>query len=184
VDPYIDDTITYRNGLTIHKQSIHDMSGEWDLIMLDHAFEHLSDPLETLCSMQRLLSPGGVGLIRIPIASSYAWNHYRTNWVQLDAPRHFFLHTAESMRLLAAKAGLNLEHTVYDSTEFQFWGSEQYMRGISLDADNSYNGDVSRSIFTQAQIDGFRARAQKLNDEQQGDQAAFYLRKGTAPRSQ
>jgi 2-polyprenyl-3-methyl-5-hydroxy-6-metoxy-1,4-benzoquinol methylase len=183
IDPYIDATIEYKNGLTIRKQSIHEVDGEWDLILLDHAFEHVPDPLETLRSMHRLLSVGGMGLIRIPIASSYAWRHYKTNWVQLDAPRHYFLHTTESMRLLANNAGLNLEHIVYDSTEFQFWGSEQYMRGIPLEADNSYRRDPSSSVFMQVQIEEFRVRAQELNDRQQGDQAAFYLRSDLPPHS-
>ncbi len=183
IDPYIDATITYKNGLTIRKQSIHEVDGEWDFIMLHHSFEHVPDPLETLQSLYRLLPATGVGLIRIPIASSYAWRHYTTNWVQLDAPRHFFLHTVESMRLLATEAGLSLEHVVYDSTDFQFWGSEQYVSGIPLEADESYKRDPSKSAFTHAQIEAFRTRAQELNDQQQGDQAAFYLRKSPRPRS-
>lgn len=183
IDPYIDATITYKNGLTIRKQSIHDVEGEWDLIMLHHSFEHMPDPLDTLRSMHRRLPAGGMGLIRIPIASSYAWKHYKTNWVQLDAPRHFFLHTVDSMRLLATEAGLSLERVVYDSFDFQFWGSEQYVRGIPLESDASYKRDPSKSIFTHEQIEAFGARAQELNDQQQGDQAVFYLRKTPPPQS-
>jgi SAM-dependent methyltransferase len=177
IDPYIDGKITYKNGLTILKQSIHEVDGEWDLIMLHHVFEHVPDPLETLQSIHRRLPAGGAALIAIPIASSYAWRHYCTNWVQLDAPRHHFLHTVDSMRMLADKTGLGIEHIAFDSTEFQFWGSEQYVRGIPLDADGSYKQNPSRSPFTPEQIAAFRARAQELNDQQQGDQAIFYLRR-------
>ena len=177
VDPYIDETITYKNGLTIHKQAIHDLRGEWDLIMFHHAFEHVPDPLETLVSTARLLVPGGICLIRIPIGGSYAWEHYRTDWVQLDAPRHYFLHTMDSMRMLASRSGLLLDQVIYDSTEFQFWGSEQYQRDIPLYAPQSYKQDPQKSIFTPEQIAEFHRQAEELNQQGRGDQAAFYLRK-------
>jgi hypothetical protein len=37
--------------------------------------------------------------------------------------------------------------------------------------------DPKKSIFTPADIAGFRKKAKELNDKQEGDQAAFYLRK-------
>jgi SAM-dependent methyltransferase len=177
VDPFVDETLLYANGLKILKQSIHATAGEWDLVMLHHAFEHVPDPLETLRSAARLLAPGGVCLIRIPVASSYAWRRYGTNWVQLDAPRHFFLHTPQSMRILADNAGLRLERALYDSYALQFWGSEQYLRDIPLQSERSYARDQAGSIFTPAEIAEFEARAEELNTTSEGDQAAFYLRK-------
>jgi hypothetical protein len=50
--------------------------------------------------------------------------------VQLDAPRHLFLHTRKSFGLLAARAGLQIEKWFCDSTSFQFWGSELYQRKL------------------------------------------------------
>jgi predicted SAM-dependent methyltransferase len=145
--------------------------------MFHHAFEHVPDPLETLVSTARLLVPGGICLIRIPIGGSYAWEHYRTNWVQLDAPRHYFLHTVDSMRLLASRSGLLLDQVIYDSTEFQFWGSEQYQRDIPLYSPQSYKQNPQHSIFTPEQIATFHHQAEELNQQGRGDQAAFYLRK-------
>lgn len=176
-DPYIDETILYSNGLKILKRSIHEVDGEWDLVMLHHAFEHVPDPLETLRSASRLLAPGGVCLIRIPVASSYAWQRYGTNWVQLDAPRHFFLHTPESMRVLAEQAGLAVERVAYDSYALQFWGSEQYIKDIPLQSERSYARDQAHSIFSASEIKAFEAQARELNAAGTGDQAAFYLRK-------
>ena len=176
-DPYIHETTAYKNGLTIYKQAIHEMRGEWDLIMFHHAYEHVPDPLETLVSTARLLTPGGVCLIRIPVSSSYAWEHYRTNWVQLDAPRHYFLHTVASMSLLASQAGLTLDQVIYDSTEFQFWGSEQYQRDIPLNAPQSYKHDPQHSIFTPEKIAEYHRHAEELNQRGRGDKAVFCLRK-------
>lgn len=177
IDPYISADVTYKNGLTILKKSIYELSGEWDLIMFHHSFEHVSDPLETLQFSSKRLAQNGVCLVRVPTVSSYAWEHYRTDWVQLDAPRHFFLHSVTSMELLASKVGLELEDVVYDSTEVQFWGSEQYMRGVPLESEESYKNNPLRSILSILDLRSFRKRAKQLNAQKRGDQAAFYLTK-------
>jgi len=177
VDPYIKDDIEYENGLKIFKKSIHELDDKWDIIMFHHSFEHIPDPTETLQSVSRLLTKRGVCLIRIPTVSSYAWKHYRENWVQLDAPRHFFLHSIKSITLLAEKVNLNLEKVVYDSTYFQFWGSEQYIQDIPLTDPRSYSVDPSNSIFSDTEIAAFKQKAKELNSKNQGDACAFFLRK-------
>ncbi len=177
VDPYIKEDIEYDNGLRILKKTIHHVDGEFDYIVFHHSFEHTADPLETLQSVSRLLSKEGVCHIRIPTVSSYAWEHYGVNWVQLDAPRHFFLHSVESIKILAEKANLSLETVVFDSTGFQFWGSEQYIKGIPLISDRSYEIDPSNSMFSDAQIKVFKQKAKQLNSENRGDEAVFYLSK-------
>jgi len=177
VDPYIKEDIEYDNGLKILKKSIHKLDGKWDLIMFHHSFEHIPDPLETLQSVARLLTKGGVCLIRVPTVSSYAWEHYKENWVQLDAPRHFFLHSIKDIALLAEKVNLDLEKIVYDSTDFQFWGSEQYIRDIPLTAPRSYSVDPTNSIFSVFKIAAFKQKAKELNLKNQGDSCAFFLRK-------
>jgi SAM-dependent methyltransferase len=44
-----------------------------------------------------LLACKGIIVVRIPAVSSYAWERYGVAWMQLDAPRHFFLHSPKSM---------------------------------------------------------------------------------------
>ena len=177
IDPYINENIEYKNGLKILKKEIHAISGSWDLIIFDHSFEHIPDPLETLQTASRLLSKHGVCLIRIPTVSSYAWEHYGVNWVQLDAPRHFFLHSIVSIKFLAKKTNFNLERIVYDSTYFQFCGSEQYIKNIPFLHERSYRINPSNSIFSDFEIKTFKKHSMKLNLENRGDQAIFYLRK-------
>ena len=71
----------------------------------------------------------------------------------------------------------HLQDIVFDSDEFQFWGSEQYKQGVSLRSDLSYGVNPDQSIFSQEQITGFQERAKQLNRDARGDQAAFYLKK-------
>jgi SAM-dependent methyltransferase len=177
IDPFIEQDIDYGNGLIIRKQVIHEVEGRYDMVMFQHSFEHISDPMETLRSAFRLLIPRGCCVIRIPTVSSHAWKHYGVNWVQLDAPRHFFLHSIESMQLLSDKAGFELCDVGYDSTDFQFWGSEQYIKDIPLEDEHSYTRNPQHSIFSKQEIASFKKQAAELNSAQQGDQAIFYLRK-------
>ena len=177
VDSYIKEDIEYENGLKIFKKSIHELDGRWDIIMFHHSFEHIPDPIDTFQAVSRLLTERGECLIRIPTVSSYAWDHYRENWVQLDAPRHFFLHSTKSIALSAEKANLTLDRIVYDSTEFQFWGSEQYTRDIPLKDPRSFSVDSSNSIFSDQEIVEFKQRAKELNLNDQGDSCAILLRK-------
>ena len=177
VDEYLENDIEYPNGLKILRKSIDDVGGTWDLVMFHHALEHMPEQAETLAAAAKLLSEDGMCLLRIPTVSSYAWEHYGVNWVQLDAPRHLYLHSVESLTRLAAKVGFRLEKLLYDSTDFQFWGSEQYARDIPLRSERSYLENPKRSIFSPQEIHTFRRRADDLNREERGDQAAFYLRK-------
>ena len=177
IDPFIEKDIEYENKLRILKKTIHEVEGKWDLIMLHHSFEHVADPFETLQSVSKLLINDGVCLIRIPTVSSYVWENYKENWVQLDAPRHYFLHSVKSITYLAEKANLKVEKIVYDSTDFQFWGSEQYLMNIPLTDSRSRFVNSSNSLFSRREIISYKKKAEELNRKNQGDTMAVFLRK-------
>ena len=176
VDPYMDGDVIDGN-VKILKKTIHELpdSQKFDLITSNHSFEHISDQLETLLKISKILSENGICLIRVPVKTKYTWDRYGVNWVQIDAPRHFFLHTLKSFGLLVEKSGLSIKDVVFDSTEFQFWGSEQYTRDIPLLSENSYSVNPKKSIFTSKQIREFKKMANELNMHKQGDQAAFHI---------
>ena len=181
IDPFNAKEIRYDNGLVIEQKSIHEVTqGDWDLIMMNHSFEHVVDQHETLAKIKTLLKPNGVCMIRIPTVSSWAWKHYGVDWVQLDAPRHLFLHSQKSMHFLAEQTGFELKEVVYDSFAFQYWGSEQYRQNIPLQDERSYAVNPSNSPFSEQQIQQYAKDSKALNAQQQGDQAAFYLYNTTA----
>ena len=177
IDPFLSADVEYDNGVKLLKKAIHEVAGEYDVIMFHHAFEHISDPEPTLEAVRQLLAPGGSCIIRVPTVSSYAWQHYGINWVQLDAPRHFYVHSVKSVKILAERAGLEVSSVAYDSSAFQFWASEQYALDIPLYDTRSYAVSPANSIFTKHQIANFEKRAVELNSAKLGDQAAFYLRR-------
>jgi SAM-dependent methyltransferase len=177
IDPYIQKDIRYENGVTVYKRELGRIEGLYDLIMMHHSFEHMADPGETLRRAASLMHPNSHLLIRTPVVPSLAWQKYGVNWVQLDPPRHLFIHSRKSIEILAAEADLALTNVLYDSTEFQFWGSEQYVNNIPLMDETSYWKNPARSIFTAADIARFKGLAEQCNAEGTGDQACFYLRR-------
>ncbi len=189
IDPFNAEDIQYDNGLTIVKNSIHELSNDsnndttytakngWDLIMFNHSYEHVYDQYEVLGKTWDLLKPGGICMLRIPTVTSWAWRHYSEDWVQLDAPRHLFLHSIKSIHILAQNVGFELEEVSYDSFAFQSWGSEQYKQDIALHDENSYATNPEKSPFSKQDIGNFEEHSNILNKAKAGDQAAFYLKK-------
>ncbi|HEX4804143.1 MAG TPA: class I SAM-dependent methyltransferase, partial [Myxococcaceae bacterium] len=109
IDPFIPDSVAAQLGGLVRKATLNEISGEYDIVMFHHVLEHLVDPQATLIDAARLLRPGGVCLVRIPVIPNEAWDRYRENWVQLDAPRHIFVHSTASLTLLAERAGFKLD---------------------------------------------------------------------------
>ncbi len=180
VDPFIAGDLVYPNGIRIRKGELSDIDGKYDLIMMHHSFEHMLRPQAVLEAALGLLSPGGTLLIRIPVVSSAAWREYGVDWFQIDAPRHFFLHSRKSLGLLAERAGFSVDKVIFDSKASQFWASEQYRKDIPHRSAQSYNENPRSSSFTPAQIRAFAARARAANRAGEGDAGCFYLRRCAA----
>jgi len=174
-DPFIDSELEYDNGLRIYKKSIEQMTDElkWDFIMFHHSFEHVAQPLEALQCAKALLSERGKLVIRIPVVG-YAWEKYGVDWYQLDAPRHLYLHSKESMKLVAEKAGLVIDAIKYDSTASQFLISENYQKGIPLVQQVPAPGGI-RHIREKLKKRKYKRLSKRLNRSMNGDQAAFVL---------
>jgi hypothetical protein len=79
------------------------------------------------------------------------------------------------MELLCKEAGLKISHIEYDADISSFWASEQYQRGISLFAPNSYGVSRTDAPFSQQQIRQFKKDIQNLNKRRESDTAAFYI---------
>jgi len=177
VDPFIKESIFYKNGVKVFKKNLFELEGRFDFIMAHHSLEHMPQPLNVFKKLYNLLKPHRYALIRIPLASSFAWRHYGINWVQLDAPRHFYLHTVKSIQLLSKQVGFKIEDIEYDSTKFQFLGSELYLREIPLKYGSRNLENHRSSVFSKEQIEAFKEKAIELNKKNDGDQACFYLYK-------
>ncbi len=108
VDPYIGETIE-KPGYRVRNVDVTSLKGEtYDMILMNHSLEHIPDQLGTLTAIRGLLARRGVCRIEIPVAGCKAWRIYGSDWVEFDAPRHYFLHTRKSLEILAGAAGLQV----------------------------------------------------------------------------
>lgn len=175
-DAFIKGDINYPNGVSIYKGGLDRFHEPFDLIMLHHSFEHMTEPRAVLSAIRRLMHEQSFCLIRMPIVA-YAWERYGVNWVQMDPPRHVFLYTENGFCGLAATAGFEVDDVHYDSGAFQFWGSEMYERDIPLLHDRSPWIDPDSTLFPPEQMSAWADEAEGLNREGRGDMACFYLRR-------
>jgi len=177
MDPYLSEDIFYDKHVRILKREIYDLTEKFDFIIFNGSFEHIPDPSRVLIKAYDLLKPSGFVLLRIPIVESYAWEKYGVDWIQLDPPRHLFLFTIKCVEILAAQAGFSVKDIVFDSYDFQFWGSEQYIKDIPLFDPRSHLLNPENSIFSKKEIEEFKKKADEVNKNNYGDQARFYLYK-------
>jgi 2-polyprenyl-3-methyl-5-hydroxy-6-metoxy-1,4-benzoquinol methylase len=96
-DPFIANTIYHPKGVKVLKSTAGEIEGRFDLVMMHHSLEHIWNQREIVQGIARLLVRGGRCIIRIPTIDSWAWEEYGADWVQLDAPRHFYLHSRTSI---------------------------------------------------------------------------------------
>lgn len=179
VDPNIAADIGPGNGIHVRKREIQDLDGNFDVVMFHHSLEHIPDQVGALRAAARLLAPGGRCLVRIPLAGQQAWKEYGVHWSQLDAPRHLFLHTCKSLGRLAERTGFCVVETVFDSNEFQFWGSECLKRGIPLFDPATGRPNPQAVQIRQQGARAWRKQARALNAAGQGDQGCFVLERNS-----
>ena len=175
VDPFVQKEFR-ESGLEVRRASVEDVEGQFRLIMMHHSFEHMIDPNAVLAAIRHKLADNGVLLVRIPLLG-YGWREYGIDWIELDAPRHLYLHSKKSFTELAERNGFEVLDVTFDSTDLEMWGSEQYAQGISLFSAESHGVNPATSRFSAAQIQNFREKIQGLNERGESGRAAFVLRK-------
>jgi len=95
IDKFINKDFVLFHKVHIWKKEIDDLTKKFDLITFHHVFEHMPHQKNVLTSLYNKLDKKGTVIIRIPVKNK-AWEIYQEHWVQIDAPRHFYLHTINS----------------------------------------------------------------------------------------
>jgi SAM-dependent methyltransferase len=170
-DPFINSDIEYRNGLQIKKCSVYEIQSQFDLVMLNHSFEHMREPLKVLQQAESIFSnDSGRLLILIPVVNE-AWSLFREYWYQIDPPRHLYLYSVKGLHTLLEKVGLQLEKTIFDSTPAQILLSEKTYYQFNQKDLNYYLIRLCkpiRKMVLKKRVDGW-------NQMGLGDQAAFLI---------
>ena len=107
---------------------------------------------------------------------TWFWETFGTSWWELDPPRHLNVFSQDSLERLAARAGLTIFDTVWDSAAHEIIASEQIRRDIA------WREPASWHVHPPGPFDAeFIARAgeqvRTLNREGRAGRAGFYLRR-------
>jgi len=176
IDPFIQQTIEYSERSRVYKAHLSDCPDGYDFVMLNHSLEHMLDQHDTFTQLRRVLRRGGLLMIRIPLIDSAAWDTFGKHWVNLDAPRHLFLHSRKSVTMLAERYGFSLEKIYDDSNSFGYWASAVYQKETSPFDAATGSLMAWKNWFSKAEMAEFQRIAEDNNRCGRGDQACFYFR--------
>lgn len=168
VDPLLDKS-TSVHGVHLIAGDLSAVTGEFDLITFHHSLEHMPQQATVLKQARERLAPGGQIIVRVPTCDSFAFELYGSNWFQIDAPRHLFLHTRRSIALVARQGGLKIEEFYCDSQSMQFWASDMYKDDLILNSPKLTEYKGRRKTF-------YRELSTFLNAHLRGDQVVVHLR--------
>lgn len=110
IDPDEDCSIYARKryGIDILPKTIHQAAFEnemFDVVVMLHVIEHVSDPLADLDEIYRVLKPGGVLVIETPKYDSLLFRLLGKRERSLSCEGHIFFFTTKTLRALTGRAG-------------------------------------------------------------------------------
>ena len=104
-DPFIEKEV-HDGNLSIQKKTLDQIDRKFDVIMLHHSMEHVFDQNKLVRSIYKVLNDDGIAIIRLPLFSDFMYQKFGQYVQSLDPPRHFYLHTLDSITRLFANANL------------------------------------------------------------------------------
>lgn len=178
VDPYINRSIEKLSNCFLLKQTLFTLNDKFDLIMMNHSFEHMSNSKNVLNHLSEILKPGGTIIIRIPVCDNFIYSKFQENWVQLDAPRHEVIFSENSLIRLLSETNLILVNSYSDSRPFSYIASEMFSRNIALTDSKSFFRSRFQNILNYKYWLKFNKAnriTKRLNELNWGDQRVFLI---------
>jgi SAM-dependent methyltransferase len=78
---------------------------KFDMIICNHSFEHIHNPLFLIKHVNYLLKNDGVFYINIPNANSFQFHFFRSKWLHLDPPYHLHIPNISKFSLILEDNG-------------------------------------------------------------------------------
>ena len=81
----------------------------FDYVTLDQVIEHVTDPLNTMRGIAKMLKPGGMAILSTPNSNGWGATVFGRRWINWHAPYHIQHFSLVSMTMAAEQAGLTVE---------------------------------------------------------------------------
>ena len=124
-------TASYLPSGRVHEGSILDCAfppESFDVITFWSSLEHTNEPRRSLEAAHRLLKQDGKLIIQVPNAGGYQLRLFKGNWFALDAPRHRFHFSEQSIGNLLTGSGFTIETISSNSKEHNLHALRQSMK--------------------------------------------------------
>jgi SAM-dependent methyltransferase len=98
-------------GIDARRGGVRDAALEpsaYDVAILQHSLEHLTDPVGDLRRVSEALRPDGLVLATVPNFGCWQARRFRSRWYHLDLPRHRVHFTARSLAAALEASGLEV----------------------------------------------------------------------------
>src|SRR5688572_12941683 len=102
--------------------------GRYNLLVMNHVFEHLHDPAEVVTRIYDLLAPGGKGVIIFPSAESIDSRWFGKNWFPWEAPRHLVFPSISGLRSVFSLSNFKEIRISTRANEY-FWIESKQLEG-------------------------------------------------------
>lgn len=97
----------------------------FNAIVLNHVFEHLSDPKYTLDWIDLRIEKNGIVCIALPNIESWQSKFFKGHWLHLDPPRHLVYLSFEGLKNEMTKRGYEVVKTQFFNLEYNPFGAVQ-----------------------------------------------------------
>jgi len=94
----------------------------FDYVTMAQVIEHMTDPVECLKGVARVLKAGGTLVLSMPNVAGWGARLFGKKWINWHAPYHLQFFSRRSMKIAASKAGLEvMERRTVTSSAWLFY---------------------------------------------------------------
>jgi 2-polyprenyl-3-methyl-5-hydroxy-6-metoxy-1,4-benzoquinol methylase len=112
----------------------------FDIIIIWHVLEHLTDPVSTLNKARKILKPMGNLVIAVPNIGSLQSKLFGKHWFHLDLPRHTFHFNKEALTNMLETSNLTINWT-------KTGGIDQSLFGFIQSAINTMKINTPNTLY-------------------------------------
>lgn len=104
---------------------------QFDVVRFSHVLEHVPSPNKEIKETKRILKNKGMVLILVPNINSISFKIFKSYWYPLDAPRHLFQFSPETLSNLLKKHGFKNIKIKYNQSPYILIRSVLFVLGFS-----------------------------------------------------
>jgi SAM-dependent methyltransferase len=116
----------------------------FDVVSFWSALEHTNEPRSHLNEARRIIKTGGTLIVQVPNAASYQARAFGGNWFALDAPRHRYHFTPQTLARLLRETGFDIYLETFHSRAHN---SHALRQSLKLRLRDSLPASLGHALF-------------------------------------